>query len=85
MLACAIECQKMGGGMAAVLNAANEVAVDGFLSDSLTFLQIGEAVMTTVERLKKHRDSRSLEALLEADREAREEARAWIARNGKEV
>ncbi len=85
LLACAIECQKMGGGMAAVLNAANEVAVDGFLSDSLTFLQIGEAVMTTVERLKKHRDSRSLEALLEADREAREETRAWIARNGKEV
>ena len=85
LLSCAIECQKMGGGMTAVLNAANEVAVDGFLSGMLTFLQIGEAVMTAVDRLRKHKDSHSLEALLEADREARECVREWIANQGKGV
>lgn len=78
LLTCAIECQKMGGGMPAVLNAANEVAVDGFLSGALSFLQIGETVMETVERLKKHTASHTLEALLAADREARECAIALI-------
>ena len=85
LLSCAVGCKKMGGGMPAVLNAANEIAVEAFLSDSITFLEIGEAVMTTVERLKKHTDSHTLSALLEADREAREDTRAWIARHGKEV
>ena len=84
LLACAIECQKMGGGMAAVLNAANEVAVEAFLSGTISFLRIGESVMETVEKLKKHKDSHSLESLLSADKEAREETRAWIAQYGKE-
>lgn len=85
LLSCAVACQKMGGGMPAVLNAANEVAVDGFLSGRLTFLQIGETVMGTVEHLNKHKVSHTLEALLEADREARECARDWIGRIGKGV
>ena len=83
LLSCAIECQKMGGGMASVLNAANEVAVEEFLSGTISFLQIGESVMETVEKLKKHKNSRSLEALLLADSEAREETRAWIGQYGK--
>ena len=83
LLSCAIECQKMGGGMAAVLNAANEVAVEEFLSGRISFLQIGESVMETVEKLKKHKDSHSLEALLSADKEAREATRVWIGQYGK--
>lgn len=80
LLACAVECRRMGGGMAAVLNAANEVAVESFLAGALTFRGLNETVMETVDRLKHHVSSHALDALLEADREARECARELIAR-----
>lgn len=78
LLACAIACKKKGGGMPAVLNAANEVAVEAFLSGKIGFLQIGQTVMNTVELLEKHASSFSLSALLEADAEARAVAREQI-------
>lgn len=80
LLASAIACRQMGGGMAAVLNAANEVAVERFLAGGLTFRGLHETVLQTVASLEKHRRSNTLEALLEADREARECARDMIAR-----
>ncbi|MBR4873500.1 MAG: 1-deoxy-D-xylulose-5-phosphate reductoisomerase [Clostridia bacterium] len=80
LLASAIACRQMGGGMAAVLNAANEVAVESFLAGGLTFRGLHETVLQTVASLEKHRRSNTLEALLEADREARECARDMIAR-----
>lgn len=75
LLACAVECQNMGGGMPAVLNAANEVAVEGFLKGKITFLQLNETVMKTVDALTEYRSSKTLSAFLDADREAR----AWAA------
>lgn len=80
LLASAIACRQMGGGMAAVLNAANEVAVESFLAGGLTFRGLHETVLQTVASLEKHRRSNTLEALLEADREARECAHDMIAR-----
>jgi len=41
-LALAYEAMNKGGNMACILNAANEVAVDAFLKDSIKFLQIAE-------------------------------------------
>ena len=71
LLACAVSCQNMGGGMPAVLNAANEIAVEGFLRGKISFSQLHDTVLGTVENLKKHAASHTLEALLSADAEAR--------------
>ena len=41
-----------GGGLTAIFNAANEVAVEAFLNRSLSFTQIVEIVERTVDRLR---------------------------------
>ena len=69
----AIEAVRCGGTMPAVLNAANEVAVQAFLEGSINFLAIPkviEAVMArhNVEALE------NISVALEADRWAREQA-----------
>lgn len=38
----AYEALRKGGNLACILNAANEIAVDAFLKDQITFLQIAE-------------------------------------------
>ncbi len=60
--------------MGAVLNAANEVAVDRFVKKELSFLQIFETVKTVMDRhaLVAHP---TLEDVLQADAWARQEAR----------
>ena len=65
---------KAGGTMPAVLNGANEVAVEAFLAGRIPFLAIGEVVGEAMER---HRPSPAaeVEVILNADRWAREEAR----------
>ena len=83
LLSCAVRCREMGGAMTAILNAANEEAVDAFLAGGISFLQIGESVTDTVEALRRHVSSVTLESILEADKEAREYTRAWIGRHGK--
>ena len=64
---------KAGGTMPAVLNAANEVAVEAFLAGRIPFLAIGGVVEETLGR---HRSSPAVEVevILRADRWAREEA-----------
>lgn len=83
LLDCAVACKTLGGGMTAVLNAANEEAVDSFLSGKISFLQIGESVIDVVDSLKKHTASTTLVDILEADGEARASTREWIGRYGK--
>lgn len=60
------------GVVPAVLNAANEVAVTAFLDHRLEFLQITETVARTMDIVEQEDDS--LEAVLTADRWARQEA-----------
>ena len=64
---------EVGGTLPAVLNAANEVAVEAFCRRAITFAQIPEVVARTMEA---HRvvASPSLEQILEADAWARVEA-----------
>jgi 1-deoxy-D-xylulose-5-phosphate reductoisomerase len=64
---------KTGGTLPAVLNAANEVAVEAFVNRHISFCQISEVVART---LKSHRPvaDPSLEQILEADAWARVEA-----------
>ena len=70
------EAARSGGTSGAVLNAANEVAVERFLSGTLGFNRITDCV----DGVLKHHSFEafpSLPQLLAADRKAREEAIRW--------
>ncbi len=64
---------EVGGTLPAVLNAANEVAVEAFVNRRISFCDISEVVART---LKAHRVTAHpiLEQILEADSWARAEA-----------
>jgi 1-deoxy-D-xylulose-5-phosphate reductoisomerase len=70
---------RSGGTMPAVLNAANEVAVAGFLAGDIAFPRIARLIEDVLAAIPAN-DAGSLDAVLAADRSAREHARAWIAR-----
>ncbi|MBF0212665.1 MAG: 1-deoxy-D-xylulose-5-phosphate reductoisomerase [Magnetococcales bacterium] len=72
---------KQGGTAPAVLNGANEVAVEAFLKHAIGFLDIPRLIQSTLEQSAPDAMDR-IEDLLEVDRWARERARAWIARHG---
>ena len=64
---------EVGGTMPAVLNAANEVAVDAFCSRTISFLEITAMVKRTMERHQVINNP-TLEQILQADSWARTEA-----------
>ncbi|SHF32008.1 1-deoxy-D-xylulose 5-phosphate reductoisomerase [Seinonella peptonophila] len=67
----AYEVGKVGGTLPAVLNAANEVAVDRFLTGQLSFLGIEEVVQQAIEAHNVIKDP-SLEEIMDADQWARQ-------------
>jgi len=71
----AYEAARIGGTMPAVLNAANEVAVQLFLQEQIPFT----AIPTLVEQTMQAHESRkaTLQAVLEADAWAREYVQLW--------
>ena len=66
------------GTLPAVMNAANEVAVEAFLQGNLTFPRIWELVEEVMAG-HKVMDAPSLETLLAADQEARRAAREKLS------
>jgi 1-deoxy-D-xylulose-5-phosphate reductoisomerase len=74
-LALARQAGEIGGTLPAVLNAANEVAVESFIARRINFPQISELVGRVMSRhaVVNHPD---LPEILEADRWARKEAKA---------
>ncbi|MCD2315861.1 1-deoxy-D-xylulose-5-phosphate reductoisomerase [Sphingomonas sp. IC-11] len=64
------EALEAGGARPAILNAANEVAVDAFLKGRVGYLEIAAIVADTLERFDPLAPS-SLDAVLNVDREAR--------------
>jgi 1-deoxy-D-xylulose-5-phosphate reductoisomerase len=70
---------EAGAGAAAVLNAANEIAVSAFLQGRLGFLAIPELIEACLDALPA-RPSESLEQLLDTDAEARRMAESLISR-----
>jgi 1-deoxy-D-xylulose-5-phosphate reductoisomerase len=78
-LALAYAALASGGTAPAILNAANEVAVEAFLSRSLPFTGIAQ-VDEEVLGLVPSGSAGSLEAVLDADRAARASARRCIER-----
>jgi 1-deoxy-D-xylulose-5-phosphate reductoisomerase len=64
---------EIGGTLPAVLNAANEVAVEAFVNRKLSFIGITETVRRTMDA-HKVTPHPTLEQILEADTWARREA-----------
>ncbi len=71
------EAGRAGGTMPAVLNAANEIAVEAFLKRKIAFLDITSLCHQIMEKHEVKPDP-DLEKILEADRWARNEARQLI-------
>ncbi|HEX7371901.1 MAG TPA: 1-deoxy-D-xylulose-5-phosphate reductoisomerase, partial [Thermodesulfobacteriota bacterium] len=78
-LGLAYQALRTGGTMPAVLNAANEAAVEAFLEERIGFLQIPRLIQETMER-HPTRQSISLEDILYAHSWAQQEARKIINR-----
>ena len=69
---------RAGGTAPAVLNAANEVAVEAFLAGRMAFTSIARVIERALERLPAA-PARDLEAVLAADEQARRIARSCVA------
>ena len=73
-------------GMPIILNAANEVAVELFMKNKISFLNIYEIISTTLNYAYKsniHLTSVSLESILEFNKKAKEIALNFAAENIK--
>jgi len=66
---------EIGGTLPAVLNAANEVAVEEFTSGHISFQQVSQTVRDTMERHEVTLHP-SMAQILEADAWARRESRS---------
>ena len=73
------EAMQAGGTAPALLNAANEVAVDAFLAGRLGFSAIGELVEAVIGTLPVEAAD-DLETILAADGQSRRAAREWLER-----
>lgn len=71
---------REGGGMCAVMNAADEIAVEAFLSDKIGFSDISDTVIYTFEKMLSEKRSVSLEDIISSDRAARDVAREYVSR-----
>lgn len=76
-IALAWETLRGAPGSCAVLNAANEVAVDAFLNRRIRFDQIQDVNRATLDHLAFDAPD-SLEALLDLDAASRSEASRWV-------
>ncbi len=82
-LALARAALRDGGEMPAVLNAANEVAVQAFLDQQIPLPAISETIREVLERWSgRNRALTTLDQALEADRRARVEATAVLGKYG---
>ncbi|MDO9624382.1 MAG: 1-deoxy-D-xylulose-5-phosphate reductoisomerase [Pseudomonas sp.] len=72
---------EAGGSVPAILNAANEVAVEAFLDRRIRFPEIA-SIIDAVLNAEPGVAVDSVEAVLAADRRARELAVQWLSRRG---
>ena len=79
-MAISYECLKKGNIFPAVMNAANEIAVENFLKKKITFDKISLLVKDILLSFKKVKKL-TLEEILQADRRARTEAKNWVDKN----
>ncbi|MBH2035665.1 MAG: 1-deoxy-D-xylulose-5-phosphate reductoisomerase [Pseudomonadales bacterium] len=73
---------EIGGTAPALLNAANEIAVQAFLERRIRFPQIA-TIIEDVLNLEPAVEVESLDSVLLADASARAHAEQWLQRNGR--
>jgi 1-deoxy-D-xylulose-5-phosphate reductoisomerase len=78
LLGLAYEAQRAHGAASAILNAADEIAVEAFLAGAIPFPGIAATVAETLERMPA-REPASIAEVLEIDREARGRAAEVIS------
>jgi 1-deoxy-D-xylulose-5-phosphate reductoisomerase len=78
LLRLAYQAQETGGSATCTLNAADEVAVEAFLSGRIPFPAIAEVVEETLSRVPG-REPQSVTEVLEVDRESRSVAAGIVA------
>jgi 1-deoxy-D-xylulose-5-phosphate reductoisomerase len=71
----ALKAASVGGSMPAVLNGANEIAVDAFLKEKIGFLDIPKLIEQTMAAHKTHPIDR-IDSVMDADTWARERTTA---------
>jgi 1-deoxy-D-xylulose-5-phosphate reductoisomerase len=80
LLSLARKAMLLGTAMPAVLNAADEIAVEAFLSRKIGFTDIFDTVVFTFDSMTDRKDADTLEEIISADRHAREVAREYVGR-----
>jgi 1-deoxy-D-xylulose-5-phosphate reductoisomerase len=80
-LALAYQALRQGGAAPAILNAANEVAVEAFLARKITFTAIPRVIETTLTKADTAH-FQNLEDILKADKQARIIAKEALSRLG---
>ena len=80
----AMDAAHRGGGAPAILNAANETAVEAFCEGRLPFLQISEVVEAALDQVESPKEI-TFDTIMEADAAGRRFARAFIDQAGVRV
>jgi 1-deoxy-D-xylulose-5-phosphate reductoisomerase len=80
----AYEALREGGAAPAVLNAANEVAVDAFLNRKIGFMQIPAVIEAVLERAASA-TAQTLDDVFAADVQGRVSAKEWVHKHGAVV
>ena len=75
----AYDCQRAGGSATCILNAADEIAVEAFLSEKISFPEISEVVSETLDRVSA-RTPAGIEDVLAVDKQSRAAAREAVER-----
>ena len=78
LLSLARQAIAAGGATPAVMNAADEIAVEAFLAERIGFYGISDVVCATVEKLYAAKNAHSIDEILAYDKEAREVAKSLI-------
>jgi 1-deoxy-D-xylulose-5-phosphate reductoisomerase len=73
----AYESMRAGGNMACILNAANEVAVEAFLNDKISFVQISSIIEKSMNNIP-HIAAPGLEDYIKTDEETRGYAQSMV-------
>ena len=79
-LAYAYEALREGGTASIVLNAANEIGVEAFLNDRISFTGIAEVCQRTMQVLFDPKTPASVEEILSVDAAARREAAYQVSK-----
>ena len=75
----AYEALKLGGNAAAILNAANEIAVEAFIQKTIKFTDIPRLIEFVLNK-SSIKDVSDLNMLIDTDAAARDSAREWMSR-----